>query len=80
VVAVEAILDGERHNRKGRCAFDPDAVFCGWSATFLTGAGTGPDLREQVRARLVGLTVFWFRTSRTGVSRHAGLMSPEIPD
>jgi transposase len=24
--------------------------------------------------------VFWFRTSRTGVSRHAGLVSPEIPD
>jgi hypothetical protein len=24
--------------------------------------------------------VCWFRTSRTGVSRHAGLMSPEIPD
>jgi hypothetical protein len=29
---------------------------------------------------VVGVTVFWFRTSRTGVSRHAGLMSPEIPD
>jgi hypothetical protein len=28
----------------------------------------------------VGVAVFWFRTSRTGVSRHAGLMSPEIPD
>ena len=24
--------------------------------------------------------VFWLRTSRTGVSRHAGLMSPGIPD
>jgi hypothetical protein len=24
--------------------------------------------------------VFWFRTSRTDVSRHAGLMSAEIPD
>jgi hypothetical protein len=28
----------------------------------------------------VGPVVCWFRTSRTGVSRHAGLMSPEIPD
>jgi hypothetical protein len=28
----------------------------------------------------VGVAVLWFRTSRTGVSRHAGLMSREIPD
>ncbi|WP_442929287.1 helix-turn-helix domain-containing protein [Modestobacter sp. VKM Ac-2978] len=28
----------------------------------------------------VGLTVSWIRTSRTGVSRHAGLMSQVMPD
>jgi hypothetical protein len=27
----------------------------------------------------VGTAVFWFRTSWSGVSRHAGLMSREIP-
>jgi hypothetical protein len=26
------------------------------------------------------MTVSWFTTSRTRVSRHAGLMSPEIPE
>ena len=29
---------------------------------------------------LVGVTVFWFTTYRTGVSRHVGLMSPDLPD
>ena len=29
---------------------------------------------------VVGVTVFWFTTSRTGVSRHPGMMSREIPD
>jgi hypothetical protein len=29
---------------------------------------------------LVPPAVLWFRTSRTGVSRHAGLLSPVIPD
>jgi len=30
--------------------------------------------------RVAEAAVFWFRTSRTGVSRHAGLMSQKIPD
>jgi hypothetical protein len=47
-------------------------------------AGSRP-LARNVRNALtcalsVGLAVCWFRTSRTGVSRHAGLMSPEIPE
>jgi hypothetical protein len=42
-------------------------------------AGCGVPAGQRPVA-LVGVTVSWFRTSRTGVSRHAGLMSPEIPD
>jgi hypothetical protein len=34
----------------------------------------------KVLVRKARPEVFWFTTSRTGVSRHAGLMCPEIPD
>jgi hypothetical protein len=36
--------------------------------------------RPLTCAYVVAGAVFWFRTSWTDVSRHAGLMSPEIPD
>lgn len=41
-----------------------------------------PTAFPLVRALIhrVGVTVCWFRTSRTRVSRHAGLMSREIPE
>ena len=43
-----------------------------------TIAGSG--VSDVSRHHMVGLAVLWFRTSRTGVSRHAGLMCREIPD
>jgi hypothetical protein len=36
--------------------------------------------RAKALVRVAEAAVLWFRTSRTGVSRHAGLMSREIPD
>ena len=40
----------------------------------------GPAVADLLRDRTVGLTVCWFKTSRTDVSSHPGLMSRVIPD
>ena len=40
----------------------------------------GPTVAYVLREDIVAGAVFWFRTSRTGVSRHPGMMSREIPD
>ena len=48
-----------------------------------TAAKRPPRILSETASDLlfpVGMTVFWFTTSRTGVSRHPGVMSREIPD
>jgi transposase InsO family protein len=44
------------------------------------GSAVADVLRHHTVGLAVGLAVCWFRTSRTGVSGHPGLMSRVIPD
>ncbi len=71
---IQAVLDAGTAFSAWWSGNGPEMVRKGPTWASSTAAGpeheTGPDLREQIRADSVGLTVCWFRTSATDVSRH----------